>query len=269
MFCRHPLHPARFLLPLAGFLLPFSAPAQTTPTGREVMELYDAQQRTADSEVTIDMTLVNRGGNTRERVLTMWTRTREDGTRQILIRFQEPPDIEGTGFLQVERREEEDDLWLYLPALRRTRRIAGSARRDPFVGTHFTYEDLDPEDLDEHAYTVLRSEPVDGRSAWVVEAVPRGDAVEESGYQRRLLWIDRERNTLLRADLFDREGALGKRLTAGDVRRVASGERWRPHTLVMEDLVEGGRTVLRMREYLLDQGLDADRFTERFLRRGR
>lgn len=257
------------ILPLLAGLAASPVPAQEAPTGREVMELYDAQQRTADSEVAIDMTLVNGRGDARDRALTMWTRTREDGGREVLIRFHEPPDIEGTGFLQIERQDGEDDLWLYLPALRRTRRIAGSARRDPFVATHFTYEDLDPEDLDEHRYTLVRSETVDGRPAWMVEAAPVGEAVERSGYDRRRLWIDRERHTLLRADLYDREGALRKRLTAGDVRRVSGTERWRPHTLVMEDLVEGGRTRLRMREYVLDQGLGADRFSERFLRRGR
>lgn len=269
MYLTHPFRLSIHLLPLVGLLLPAPAPAQTAPTGREVMELYDAQQRTADSEVTIDMTLVNRQGDARERVLTMWTRTREDGTRQVLIRFVAPTDIEGTGFLQVERRDGDDDLWLYLPALRRTRRIAGSGRRDPFVGTHFTYEDLDPEDLDEHVYTVLGTEMIGGRPTWVVEALPDEDGARGSGYSRRVLWIDRERHTLLQAELFDRDGALRKRLTAGDVRRVAGTDRWRPHTLVMENLVEGGRTLLRMRDYILDQGLAADRFSERFLRRGR
>ncbi len=248
---------------------PGAAAQSGTFTGRQVMERYDAQQRTKDSEVTIDMRVVSPRGEVRERVVTLWTRTGTDGTRRVLIRFLQPPDLEGTGFLHVENVDRDDDAWLYLPALRRARRIAGSDRRDAFVGTDFSYEDLDPEDLDAHRYTRVRTEDHGGRPAWVVEALPASpQATQESGYARRLLWIDQERHTLLRADLFDRDGALRKRLSADDIRRVEGSDRWRPHRLVMEDLTAGRRTELLMRQYRLDQGLGDDLFTERYLRRG-
>lgn len=258
-------------LALFASTLPFPAASQAapTPTGREIMELNAAQDRTRDSQVTVEMTLEDGRGRSRERVLIMWRKTRSDGTRMQLIRFQEPGDVEGTGFLQVENRERDDDLWLYLPALRRVRRISGTDRRDAFMGTDFTYEDLDPEDLDAHRYTWVRDDTLRGRPARVVEAEAVDPELrEETAYGRRLLWVDRERHVLLRADLFDREGVLTKRLTADEIRRVAGTDRWRAHRLVMEDLLEGGRTLLRMGEWILDQGLSDDRFTERYLRRG-
>lgn len=269
---RLPIRPPRSSVVLLLLLAtaPVPSRAQSPPTGREVMERYDAQDRTRDSEVTVDMTIENARGRSRERVLTLWSKTRDDGTRMQLIRFLEPADVEGTGFLQVENRDRDDDLWLYLPALRRVRRISGADRRDRFVGTDFTFEDLDPEDLDAHRYTFLRDDSVDGRPVQVVEAVATDPIrAEESGYGRRVLWIARERHVLLRADLYARDGALAKRLTAARVRQVADTDRWRPHRLVMDDLRRGGRTVLRMTSYVLDQGLPDELFTERYLRRGR
>lgn len=257
------------LASLAAFVtLTSGVPVQEPTSGLDVMQRYDAEQRTADSEVTVDLTLFNARGDARERRLVLRTKTRPDGRRLLLIQFLAPGDVEGTGFLQIENHDRADDLWLYLPALRRVRRIAGSSRTDRFVGTHFTFEDLDPEDLAAHDYTLAGVDTLDGRSAWVVEAVGANGA-EESAYSRRRLWIDQERSVLLRADLYAREGGLTKRLRAEEVRQVAESGPWRAHRVEMEDLIDGSRTVLKMNTYTLDQGLPDDLFTERTLRRGR
>lgn len=263
--------PARSILFLAAvFFLPLPLGAQGPPsTGREVMERYAEQDRTRDSRLTLSMMLVDAKGRERRRKLSMATRTRQDGTRMQLIRFLEPADIEGTGFLSIENSGREDDAWLYLPALRRVRRIAGTDKRDSFVGTDFTFEDLEPEVLDDHAYTLVREDSVDGMATWVVEAVPvDARRAEASGYGRRELWITQDHALLVQARLYDREGEYVRRLTAGDPRAVPGSGKWRTYRIVMEDVREASRTRLEIEDLRIDQGVDPALFTERYLRRG-
>lgn len=240
------------------------------PSGRDVMELYQLQEHTSDTEVAIEMTLVDTKGRERRRELSLLTKTRDDGTRLQLIRFEDPADVAGTGFLTIENRDRDDDAWLYLPALRRTRRIAGTQKQDRFVGTDFTFEDLDPEVLADHDYLLLREEVADGAPSWVVEATPVDEArAGASGYGRRELWITKDHAVLVRAKLYDRSGTFVRRLSASDVREVPGTGRWRPHRILMEDVREGSRTLLEIKSYEIDQGLEESLFTERYLVRGR
>lgn len=257
------------LLILLIALLAAPALAQT-PTGREVMEAYKAQDRTEDTVAEMAMSIINDRGNTRERKLTLWTKTRDDDTRMQLIRFQAPADVKGTGFLSIENRDREDDNWLYLPALRKTRRIAGSDKQDSFVGTDFTYEDLESEKLDAHAYEVIGSEAVDGTEAWIVEALPTDpDRIEETAYSKRELWIGKDHHLLLQARHYDKDGAYVKWLHAEDIRQVPGTDKWRAYRLTMEDVLDGGKTVLEISAYQIDQGVSEDFFTQRYLKRGR
>lgn len=245
-----------------------SARAQT-PTGREVMEAYKVQDRTEDTSIETRMTLVSARGGTRERKVTMLTKTRADGSQMQLIRFLAPADVKGTGFLSIEHLDRDDDNWLYLPALRKTRRIAGTDKQDRFVATDFAYEDLDPEKLDAYAYEVTGSEAVDGVEAWVVEAVPTDpDKIKETAYSKRTLWISKDHHLILQARFYDKDGAYVKRLHAEDIRQVPGTYKWRAYRLTMEDMQKGSKTVLEISTYEIDQGVSEDHFTQRYLKRG-
>ncbi len=253
---------------VAQSVLAQAAVAQT-PTGREVMEAYRAQDRTEDTSAQMEMSIISARGGTRERQVSIWTKTRDDDTRMQLIRFLSPADVEGTGFLSIENLDREDDNWLYLPALRKARRIAGTDKQDSFVGTDFSIEDLESEKLDAYAYEVVGSEMLEGTEAWVVEAVPTApDKVEETAYGRRELWISKDHALILQAKYYARDGSYIKRLWADDVRQVPGSEKRRTYRLAMEDVQGGGRTVLQMLDYAVDQGVPEDYFTQRYLRRG-
>lgn len=253
----------------APLLLAAAGVHAQTPTGREVMEAYNEQDRTEDTAVEIRMSIVSARGGTREREVAQWTKTRPDGSRMQLIRFLSPADVEGTGFLSIENLDAEDDNWLYLPALRKSRRIAGTDKRESFVGTDFSYEDLESEKLDEHRYEVIGAEALDGVDAWIVEAIPTDpDKIEETAYGRRELWVSRDHAVILQAKYYDEDGTYVKRLHAEDVRQVEGTEKWRAHRITMEDIRDGGRTVLEIAEYRIDRGVTEDYFTQRYLRRG-
>lgn len=240
------------------------------PTGREVMEAYSEQDRTEDTAVEMRMSIVGSRGGMRERRVAQWTKTLPDDSRMQLIRFLSPADVEGTGFLSIENLDGEDDNWLYLPALRKTRRIAGTDKRESFVGTDFSYEDLEAERLDEYRYEVVGTEALDGVEAWIVEAVPTDrENVEVTAYGRRELWVSRDHAVILQAKYYDEDGTYVKRFRAEDVRQVEGTDKWRAHRLTMEDIQDGGRTVLEIAEYRIDQGVTEEYFTQRYLRRGR
>lgn len=240
------------------------------PTAREIMERFRTQDRTHDSSVELTMTLISASGGRREREVTEVTKTDADGNRKQLIRFLSPADIAGTGFLSIEHSDRDDDTWLYLPAMRRVRRIASSDKTDRFVGTEFTYEDLESEDLDAHRYTLLGPDQIDGIDAWIVEAVATDPSkIRETGYSKREMWISTDHHLLVQVKYYDDGGAQVKLLTAGDIRQVPGTDRWRAYRVTMENLQNGRQTVLEFSDYEIDQGVPDEYFSERYLQRGR
>ncbi len=240
------------------------------PTGRAIMERYKEQDYTNDQTSQLRMTLVRSSGGKRERTLTYVTKTDAEGNRKMLIRFTAPADIAKTGFLAIEHSDREDDRWLYLPSLRKTRRIAGADKTDDFVGSEFTYEDLESEKLDLHEYERLGTETVEGVEAWVVAAVPNDSKkIEETGYSRRELWVSSDHYVIVQAKYYDKDGAYVKRFGASDIRQVPGSEKRRAYYMTMKDVRSGDQTVLETLELTIDGGVPNDFFSERYLKRGR
>ncbi len=260
----------KYIYSILSLLCILVAPALAQqPTGQAIMENYEAQNRTQDTFAEVHLTLRAARGGTRERDLTMWTRTLADDTRQQLIRFDAPADVRGTGFLSLENTDREDDNWLYLPALRKTRRIAGTDKRDRFAGTDFFYEDLTPEKLEDFTYALQGEDTVEGTAVWVVEAVPvLADRIAETAYGKRELWISKDHAVLLQAKFYDHGGGYMKRLEARDVRQVPGTAMWWAYTVTMEDMQEGSQTELVFNTLEIDQGVPEDVFSQRYLKRG-
>ena len=244
-------------------------PAQQPPA-RAIMERVKEQDRTKDTTAELKMTLLNARGSNRERQLTQVTKTGADDNRKQLIRFQSPADVAGTGFLSIEHSDRDDDRWLYLPALRKTRRIAGSDKTDSFVGSEFTYEDLESEELNDYAYKLRGEENVNGIETWIIEAVAsEPERLKESGYGKRELWINKTHHLIVQAKFYDKQGAYTKRLLSENIRQVTGSQKWRPYKLTMEDVRKGKKTVLEIAEYQIDQGAPDDYFSQRYLKRGK
>jgi outer membrane lipoprotein-sorting protein len=240
------------------------------PTGREIMERYKAQDRTKDSSADMKMTLINANGGKRERQLTYGSERDADDNRKMLLRFLSPGDGAGTGFLSIEYSDRDDDNWLYLPALRKTRRIAGSDKTDKFVGSEFTYEDMETEDLNAHSYNLVESDTMDGVEAWVIEAIPTDTKkIKETAYSKRILWVDKKYHLWIQVKYYNKEGAYSKVFKARDIRQVPSTDKWRAYVMTMEDVREGNESLLEYTDYKIDQGVKDDYFTERYLKRGR
>ncbi len=254
---------------LAIFVLIAGSLWSQQPTGREIMEKYKAQDRTKDSSVELKMTIINARGGKRERQVTQMTKTDANDNRKTLIRFLSPPDVAGTGFLSIEYSDRDDDNWLYLPALRKVRRIASSGKTDSFMGTEFSYEDLDSEDLNVHEYRLIGSESVVGVDAWIVEAIATDPKkIKETGYSKRELWISKDHHLAIQMKYYDKQGAYVKLLKGGEIRQVPGTDKWRTHLLTMEDVRKRKKTVLQFSDYKINQGVPDMNFSPRYLIRG-
>lgn len=255
---------------LSGLLsmAPGPARAQPGPDAAEVMGRSYAATRVRDSASDATFTLTHRDGATRVRKTHGLTLLRPGGRDNMrLVRFLAPADIAGTATLMVENAAGEDDLWVYLPALGKVRRLSASNKKDAFVGTDFSYGDVighRPQDWD-HAW--LRDEEVDGAPCHVIESRPRGDAVrDQGGYSRRLSWVRKDNFVLVRGEFWDLGGAPLKRFSAGDVRPVAPG-RWQAMRSTVENLQTGHRTTLLLENFKAEQGVPEASFRPQALER--
>lgn len=240
--------------------------AQTT--GKDIMRKHKTQTLTNDQSVNITMKIINQKGKERIRQITKISKTDAQENVSQLILFNAPADIEGTGLLSIEHSDRQDDRWLYLPALRRTRRISSTNRSDQFMGSDFTYEDIEPEKIEEFTYTLLGEEYVDNIKCYKIEAKPNNPATKaESGYSKRILFIDKERYYNYQTIFYDKKGTQIKVLKNEGFSLIAGTDKWRPESTVMNVMTEG-RTILYYDNYKINKGIDSDYFTKYNLERG-
>lgn len=269
-----PSVPMIALLALAGSLT--LAPvlrAQATaglPDPVDVMTRNFMVNRVPDSEQETTITLINRSGQQRVRRLTGWTRLQANGIdNRRLVRYDAPADVAGTSTLLVEHAEGDDDIWIYLPALRKSRRLVASNKKESFVGTDFSYGDVIGHRVRDWRHTLLGEETIDGQSCFVIESVPVSDAIrDESGYARQKHWIRKDNFVAVRIDYWDRSGQPLKRASYRDIQLVdAARSRWQAMQFEAENLQTGHRTVIRFDRFRANIGVPDERFSVRALER--
>lgn len=198
------------------------------------------------------MQLVNSRGETRERKLAGWARLQANGIdADVVIRFDTPADVRGTMFLQLQHADRDDDMWIYLPALHKTRRLVSANKRDSFVGTDFSYADILPPAPSNFTATLLGEATLDGVDCWKLAAEARdADYARDVGYRRRVLWIRKDDAIEARVDYLDDGGRVLKtQTTSGHERVDAARNRWVVREREMVDHDSGHRTRIVMDRY--------------------
>lgn len=192
----------------------------------------------------------------------------EDGDLSLIV-FDRPRDVEGTALLTHAHLLEDDDQWLYLPAIARERRISSSNKSGPFLGSEFAYEDFSSTEVGKYDYLWLRDEtcpePYIELTCHVVERYP---LYENSGYTRQIVWTDTEEYLPRQVEYYNRRDDLLKTLTFLDYRQYLD-QFWRAHELHMVNHLTGKSTVLSWSSFEFQQGLTEDDFTRASLRRAR
>jgi outer membrane lipoprotein-sorting protein len=205
----------------------------------------------------------------RERTLKVLDKRYADGEDKAISLFLAPPEVKGTGFLQWSHQGRDDDQWLYLPELKRTRRITSRLRDQSFMGTDFSYWDLEilaeiQDWTEPDAPSKLTgSETIDGQACHVIELRPQQKDVL---YGKIVIWVDQELLVSRKLEFFGTDGAHLKTLTQQDIRNI--GPIPTPHRLEMRSLKKESRTEVDLTDVAYDRDLSDEVFTERQLKRG-
>jgi hypothetical protein len=218
-----------------------------------------------DQVANLTMVLRNRHGQESEREIRIRTLEVDgDGDKSLSV-FDRPRDVQGTVMLTYSHPIGNDDQWLYLPALRRVKRIASNNKSGPFMGSEFAFEDIASQEVEKYTYRFLREEDVDGVATFVVERTP---AYENSGYTKQIAWIDQEEYRTLKVEFYDRRDGLLKTLVYSEYEQYL-GQYWRPGRMDMENHQTGKSTTLVWRDYEFRTGLGERDFDQSSIRRVR
>lgn len=258
-------------LAMAAWLAPGAvALANATPTGQQIMQWVEDRDDGDDGVSDMEMILIDKRGGQRVRTLRMFTRDDGPDTRTLLF-FMSPADVQDTGLLtyDYDDPDRDDDQWLYLPALKKSKRIAGGDKSGSFMGSDFTYADMTSRVLDRYRYSLMKETDVDGAAVWQIEAIPDEKEIDETGYTRSILFVRQDNHVVVRAvHWLEKKGRL-KYFEASRLEQIDGI--WVPKRLTMttrkgQDTLH--HTVINVSNVKFNQDLDEQMFTVRRLGKG-
>lgn len=264
---------ARLLLGLAlpmGLLAPvLGHSASAEELGLELAtEARDSKRGFGNFTASQVMVLRNKQGReSRRQIRVRVLEVPEDGDKSMFL-FDEPRDVKGTAFLIHGHKQADDDQWLYLPALRRVKRISSANRSGSFMGSEFAYEDMSAQEVEKFTYRYLRDEPCGEGGELVCAVSERFPVDKRSGYLRQVTWQDRDALRLLKVEYYDRKNAHLKTLAMRNY-ALYLDKYWHAGEMNMVNHLTGKSTVLTWADYQFGTDLDANDFTQTGLRRAR
>ncbi len=258
---------ASLLLAVAAVSMTATAIAET-PEEKGLAIAKEAKARNTgwgDSQADMTMILRDKGGNEAERIVKVKSlEVKGDGDKGLSV-FEQPRDVEGTAFLTYSHIEGNDDQWLFLPALKRVKRISSSNKSGPWMGSEFAYEDLSSFEVEKYDYKFLRDDELNGEKMFVVEMVP---TYNNSGYSKTIAWIDQEHYRVHRIEFFDQKNDKLKELNMSEFKQYMD-KYWRAHRQEMENVQTGKSTTIIWKDYEFNVGLSEDDFNKSSLKRAR
>ena len=233
-------------------------------SGRDIMVLVDERNDGDDRHSEMEMTLINKRGRKRIRQISSYSKDYGKDSKSVMI-FQKPVDVKGTGFLSWEYNDDskDDDRWLYMPALKKVRRISGSSENDYFMGSDFTYDDMGGRNVEEDTHTLLREEDLNEQLCWVVESIPKE---KDNMYMKKIVWVRQDVKISVKVEYYDKLGLM-KTLTIKDIRQVDGI--WTTHEMCIDNKAEKHQTILKFNQISYNQDLKDNIFTVTAIEKGR
>lgn len=234
----------------------------------QIMQKNFVVSKVYDSMADATFTLINKTGQERVRKTFGTTKLEENGIDNMrMTRFLSPPDVKGTVSLLIEHAEKDDDIWIYLPALKKVRRLVSNNKKDSFVGTDFSYADVIGYKVGEWNYKLLKEELIEGQPCYVIEALPKSDAIKTSnGYSKRIGWLRKDNLMTVKMDFWDETGQLLKTSTYTDIQLVDKARgKWQAMRLEASNVQTGHRTVIKFDNFKANQQVKDEFFTTRYM----
>jgi len=252
------------------FLLTLALTLRAELTTQQIVERAQLAMKVQGLQGVNTMIIMDEKGRERVRKIAQVSKLYDNGhTEKRLIRFLEPADIKGTGLLTFDYENKEDDLWLYMPALRKTRRIVSSEKAKNFMGSEFTYADMTPPSLSDFTFVKLADQDVNGAACYQIEWQPANDNVaEENGFSKRITFIGKQDFVVRKSTYYDLDGELEKELNIhGVIKLDPVNERYRASEMEMTNLQNGRRSLLKSDELKFIPDISDEYFTTRYLER--
>jgi len=243
----------------------FSALGLSTQEQGLAIAIEAKKQDTGWVDFIADMKMVLRNKQGQESLRELKIKTLElqnDGDKSLTL-FNQPRDVKGTAFLSFSHPVDADDQWLYLPALKRVKRISSSNKSGPFMGSEFSFEDLSSFEVEKYRYKYLRDEVINEQENFVIEQYP---VDKNSGYTRRVVWLDKTEYRAQKIDFYDRKDTLLKTLY---FTQQYLNEYWRADVMTMVNHQNGKSTELKWENYNFATGLANTDFNKNALKRAR
>ncbi|GAA0203764.1 outer membrane lipoprotein-sorting protein [Kangiella japonica] len=234
--------------------------------GIEIMTEVDVRDEGfEDFSAQISMVLEDNNGNKSTRLMEVKNlEVKNDGDKRLLV-FKEPSDVSGTALLTYSHILEDDEQWLYLPALKRVKRISSSNKSGPFVGSEFAYEDMLSQEVEKYEYVFLGEENFKGLECFIVERKPR---YKNSGYNKHKVWIDKKHFRYQKIEYFDHQDSHLKTLVLTDYEQFLN-KFWRAKEMVMTNHQTQKSTAMYWKRFSFSNGYSDSDFTKSVLKRSR
>jgi len=251
--------------------IPLATLSQSLPPGDEIAQKINARDEGKQVIQDFSMELIDRNGKKQSRDTKIYRKDYKDQRKSIII-YNNPSNVKGTGFMSYDYTtlNKEDDQWLYLPALRKTRRISASNRGDYFLGTDFTYEDIKlgtKVSIVDYKRKTIKEETIDGHKCYLVESIPVNDRIaKELGYSKVHQWVDAQIWLIRKAQYWDVGGNLLKTTLINEVKQVQGI--WTIHKLEAENHKTNHKTNIVFKNVNYQVNVSDNIFTEESLERG-
>lgn len=254
----------RTTLPLMiSLLAPQAAVAGQTAEQIAERALENNTFTASNARAELDLEVSKRGKVRRKRRITTKIK-REQGELRSFVEFRAPADVAGTKFLSVEKKGDEAEQFIYLPAFKKVKRVVGSQRSRSFMGTDFAFSDLDGRDVDEASWKRLPDEAVGGQDCYVIEGVPVKPT--EDDYGKSILWVHKKYLVPMRIDFYERDGkTVRKRFTVKRLEKKS--DRWLATDAVMATLAKNTATRLKVLKVDLESKIPDEELTRQALER--
>ena len=239
----------------------FSANAQLS--GRDIVNKAYNRPAGDDQTSILTMTLTNKSGQTRVRKIKQFSKDLGDIEKNIMF-FMSPADVKNTSFMNWSYdSDKSDDQWIYLPALKKVKRISSDSKSDYFMGSDFTYDDLGDRKLDADVHKLLKEESVDGHDCYVVESVSKD---EDYMYSKTITWIRKDNYVGVKKEFYDEDAELLKVLHIKDVKQISGF--WVVTHSEMKSVQKNHKTLIQLSDIKVNTGVSASKFSERMMTRG-
>ncbi len=253
------------ILVITALITPLAFSAE--PDAKQIMTMSQDATKMDGSESVATLTISDARGNSRVRKFSSASKKYQDGVTKMIMRFLEPADVKGTGILSFDNPAGDDDMWIYMPALRKTRRIVSTEKTKSFMGSEFSNADITSPDIDDYTYKLLGSENCNGIDCWKIEITPANNEVADTyGYSKKITWVSKKDRMARKTEFYDPDDELLKIIEISEVQLLdEKNGKYQATDLTIHNVQSKRSSRFKIDKVIFNPQVKDEYFTTRYL----